>query len=213
MDVAIPRAAAAIFSNSGQICYAGSRLFVQKKSFEKVVEGISKIAQKMKVGDGFQKETELGPLISDRQLDRVLGYVQSGLDEGGSLVTGGKRVDRKGYFVEPTVFTSLGAESTLLKEEIFGPVLAASPINDFEEVAKVANATRYGLGAGIFTTNLSIAHRVANLIRAGNIWINFYGGADKSLPFGGYKESGWGREGSQDGIDAYLEKKAVYIRL
>jgi len=213
MDIAIPRAAAAIFSNSGQICYAGSRLFVQKKSFEKVVDGISGIAQKMKTGDGFRKETELGPLISGRQLDRVLGYVQSGLDEGGSLVTGGKRVGSKGYFVEPTVFTSLGAESALLKEEIFGPVLAASSIDGFEDVAKVANATRYGLGAGIFTTNLSTAHRAANLIRAGNIWINFYGGADKSLPFGGYRESGWGREGSQDGIEAYLEKKAVYIRL
>jgi acyl-CoA reductase-like NAD-dependent aldehyde dehydrogenase len=213
MDIAIPRAAAAIFSNTGQICYAGSRLFVQKKSFDKVVEGIASVAKRMKIGDGFSKETELGPLISSQQRDRVMDYIDIGLRDGGEVVTGGKQLTGEGYFVEPTIFTGLKSQSPVISEEIFGPVLTASPIDDLDELANHANATRYGLGAGIFTRDLSKAHKLANLIRAGNIWINFYGGADKSLPFGGFKESGWGREGGSDGIDAYLEKKAVYIRL
>ena len=213
MDVTIPRAAAAIFLNTGQICYAGSRLFVQKKSFDRVVEGVAAVASKMKIGDGFSKDTELGPLISDHHRERVMGYIAAGVADGGKLVTGGKPLDREGYFIEPTVFTGLDPRSRVVNEEIFGPVLVATPIDDLNELASKANATRYGLGAGIFTRDLSNAHRLANLIRAGNIWVNFYGGADKSLPFGGYKESGWGREGGDDGIEAYLEKKAVYIRL
>ncbi|MCZ7641474.1 MAG: aldehyde dehydrogenase family protein [Pseudorhodoplanes sp.] len=213
MDIAIPRAAAAIFANTGQICYAGSRLYVQKKSFDRVVEGVAAAGRKMKIGDGFSKDTELGPLISSQQHKRVLGYIEAGRAEGGALVSGGKALEREGYFVEPTVFTGLAPDSRLLNEEIFGPVLVATPIDDLNELAAKANATRYGLGAGIFTRDLSNAHRLANLIRAGNIWVNFYGGADKSLPFGGYKESGWGREGGEDGIEAFLEKKAVYIRL
>lgn len=212
MEIAIPRAAAAIFSNAGQICYAGSRLYVQKRSFEKVVDGVAAAARKMRIGDGFSKQTELGPLISGQQQSRVMGYIETGRAEG-TLVTGGKAPERPGYFVEPTVFTGIGSTSRLMTEEIFGPVLVASPVDDLNELATEANATRYGLGAGIFTRDLSNAHRLANLIRAGNIWVNFYGGADKSLPFGGYKESGWGREGGEEGIEAFLEKKAVYIRL
>lgn len=213
MDIAIPRAAAAIFANSGQICYAGSRLFIQRKSFEKVVEGIAAIAKKMRIGDGFDKQTELGPLISARQRESVLAYIESGLAEGAELLTGGSAADREGYFVQPTVFANTRADMRVVQEEIFGPVLAAMPFGSLEEVAPLANASRYGLGAGVFTSDLSTAHRAAKAIAAGNVWVNFYGGADKSLPFGGFKESGWGREGGSDGIEAFMEKKAVYIRL
>ena len=213
MDIAIPRAAAAIFSNSGQICYAGSRLFIQKNSFDKVVAGIAAIAAKMKVGDGFDPKTELGPLISAHQLKGVMSYIDSGIADGAELVTGGKAVSRSGYFVEPTVFANTRPELRMVREEIFGPVLSAMPFNDLKDLAASANATRYGLGAGIFTRDVSTAHRAAKLIQAGNVWVNFYGGADKSLPFGGYKESGWGREGGMEGVEAFMEKKAVYIRL
>lgn len=213
METAIPRAAAAIFSNSGQICYAGSRLFVQRKSYDKVVAGIAAIAAKMRIGNGFESKTELGPLISRRQHERVLAYIASGRAEGAELVVGGAASGDKGYFVEPTVFANPGAGMRIVQEEIFGPVLAAMPFDAVEQVAALANATRYGLGAGVFTRDLATAHRTAKAIQAGNVWVNFYGGADKSLPFGGYKESGWGREGGVEGIEAFMEKKAVYIRL
>ncbi len=213
LDTAIPRAAAAIFTNSGQVCYAGSRLYVQRKSYDKVMAGIAAIAQKMRIGDGFDPKTEIGPLISRRQRDSVMQYVENGLAEGAELVTGGKAVERDGYFVQPTVFANTRADMRIAREEIFGPVLAAMPFDTVEEVAGLANDTRYGLGAGVFTRDVSTAHRVAKAVQAGNVWVNFYGGADKSLPFGGYKESGWGREGGMDGVEAFMEKKAVYIRL
>jgi acyl-CoA reductase-like NAD-dependent aldehyde dehydrogenase len=213
LRTAIPRAASAIFANSGQICYAGSRLFVEKKSFDEVVSGIAEIAGKMKIGDSFDPKTELGPLISDQQRRRVMSSIDGASGEGAELVTGGRQLDGEGYFVAPTVFANTDPGSRLVREEIFGPVLAAMPISSIEEAASVANDTRYGLGAGIFTRDISKTHRLAQMIRTGNVWINFYGGADKSLPFGGYKESGWGREGGVEGIDAFLEKKAVYIRL
>ena len=213
LKTAIPRAAAAIFSNSGQICYAGSLLFAQKPVFDKVVAGVAEIAKKMRIGDGFEDSTELGPLISGNQHSRVLDYITDGINTGAELVTGGKPVDRPGYFVEPTVFVKTDPKQKIVREEIFGPVLSAMPFDDLSEVPKLANATSYGLGAGVFTTNLSTAHKAARMIRAGNIWVNFYGGSDKSLPFGGYKESGWGREGGYAGLDAFLEQKAVYMRL
>jgi phenylacetaldehyde dehydrogenase len=213
LKTAIPRAAAAIFSNSGQICYAGSLLFIQKSIFDKVVTGIAAIAEKMRIGDGFDQSTELGPLISEAQRSRVLEYIADGTATGAEVVTGGKAVDRPGYFVEPTIFVKTRPEQRIVREEIFGPVLSAMPFDDLSDLPKLANATSYGLGAGIFTSNISTAHRAARAIRAGNIWVNFYGGSDKSLPFGGYKESGWGREGGYAGLDAFLEQKSVYIRL
>lgn len=213
MKTAIPRAAAAIFSNSGQICYAGSRLFVQKSRFDEVVSGIAEIANRTRVGDGFDPQTEMGPLISGAQRDRVMEYIEGARQGGAELVTGGGRLDREGYFVTPTVFAKVDPQARLAREEVFGPVLAATPFSDFDEAVAAANDTRYGLGAGVFTRDISTAHRLASRIQAGNIWINFYGGADKSLPFGGYKESGWGREGGLEGIEAFLEKKAVYVRL
>lgn len=213
LEQAIPRAAGAIFSNSGQVCYAGSRLYIQSGVFDRVVAGVAEVARTMRVGDGFDRETDLGPLISEKQRRTVMDYIQSGLEGGAELVTGGRSLDRSGYFVEPTVFANPGKQARIVSEEIFGPVLAAMPFNHIDEVASLANDTPYGLGAGVFTSNVSTAHRVARSVRAGNVWVNFYGGADKSMPFGGYKESGWGREGGPEGIDAFLEKKAVYIRL
>lgn len=213
LKVAIPRAAAAIFSNSGQICYAGSLLFVQRPVFDKVVMGIAEIAAKMRIGDGFDESTELGPLISAAQRSRVLDYIADGKATGAELVTGGRAVDRPGYFVEPTVFIKTKPEQKIVREEIFGPVLAAMPFEDLSELPSLANATSYGLGAGIFTSNLSTAHKAARAIRAGNVWVNFYGGSDKSLPFGGFKQSGWGREGAFAGLEAFLEEKSVYVRL
>ncbi|MBV7483194.1 aldehyde dehydrogenase family protein [Bordetella sp. BOR01] len=213
LKIAIPRAAAAIFSNSGQICYAGSRLFVQQGVYEEVLAGIAGVASNMRIGDGFDADTELGPLISEHQRDRVMSYIDSARSEGAELVAGGQRLDRNGYFVQPTVFSGTRVDMRFMREEIFGPVLGAMPFAGIDDVETLANATRFGLGAGIFTRSVSTAHRVARLIRTGNVWVNFYGGSDKSLPFGGYKESGWGREGGIEGIEAFMEKKAVYIRL
>lgn len=213
MRKTIPRAAAAIFANSGQICYAGSRLFVHEDCYDEVVEGITKIASETRLGDGFAPETQMGPLISASQVERVMSYIQGARTAGAELVAGGARPDLPGHFVQPTVFSHVNPDTPLVSEEIFGPVLAAMSFRELDEAVSLANNTRYGLGAGIFTDNLSTAHRLAARIRTGNVWVNFYGGADKSLPFGGYKESGWGREGGPEGIDAFLEKKAVYIRL
>ncbi len=213
MDKAIPRAANAIFANTGQICYAGSRLYIQKESFDRVVAGIADIARNMRIGDGFDPKTQMGPLISEQQQRRVLEYIDLGVAEGAELVEGGGRFGESGYFVSPTVFNTTGKTGRLTQEEIFGPVLAAMPFSGLEDLATLANDTDYGLGAGVFTRDVGNAHMAAKLIRTGNVWVNFYGGTDKSLPFGGYKQSGWGREGGQDGIDAFLEKKSVYIRL
>lgn len=213
LATAIPRAAAAIFTNSGQVCYAGSLLFVQKRSFDRVVQGIAAVARRMKIGDGFDPQTELGPLISRAQRERVQAYVDDARRAGTELVTGGQAPERSGWFYEPTIFAGPRDDAPLVREEIFGPVLAARPFDGLDDLPALANATRYGLGAGIFTSNVATAHKAAKLIRAGNVWVNFYGGADKSLPFGGYRESGWGREGGLEGIEAFMEKKAVYLRL
>ena len=213
MRTAVPRAAAATFANAGQICYAGTRLYVHDSCYDQVVEGISKIAEDTRLGDGFEKDTQMGPLVSARQADRVMSYIDGARSAGNAPVAGGKRLDRPGYFVAPTVFSEPDPQGPLVREEIFGPVVAAMRFRDVEEAASLANDSRYGLGAGIFTENLSTAHRMAALIRTGNVWVNFYGGSDKALPFGGYRESGWGREGGPEGLDAFLEHKSVYMRL
>lgn len=213
MRKAIPRAAAAIFANAGQVCYAGSRLFVHEECYDEVLDGIAKIAATTQLGDGFAETTQMGPLISARQADRVMSYIDTARQSGVELLAGGARPDGPGHFVQPTVFSHVSPDTPLVSEEIFGPVLAAMPFSDPYHAAALANDTRYGLGAGIFTQNLSVAHKLASRIKTGNVWVNFYGGSDKALPFGGYKESGWGREGGPEGIDAFLEHKAVYMRL
>ncbi len=213
LEAAIPAAAMGIFLNTGQVCYAGSRLFVQASIHDKVVAGLEAAAKAMNPGSGLERKTNLGPLISARQRERVLSYIESGRAEGAELVTGGGTVGDQGYFVEPTIFTNTKPEMKIVQEEIFGPVLSVATFDGLEDVARLGNATSYGLGAGVYTRDIGNAHRAARLLDAGMVWVNCYGRTDKSLPFGGFKQSGWGRENGPEGLDAYLEKKAVYVKL
>lgn len=213
MDLTIPGAAMGIFGNTGQICVAGSRLFVQKKSFDKVVAGIADVANGIRIGSGLDPETAIGPLISGAQRDKVLAYIESGRKDGAEIVAGGDAVDGAGFFVKPTVFANVNRDMRIVREEIFGPVLVATPIDDIDELVAAANDTRYGLGAGIYTNDLSKAHGVAERLQAGSVWINGYGFLDPALPFGGYKESGWGRELGPEGLAAFQETKTVYMQL
>jgi phenylacetaldehyde dehydrogenase len=209
-SAAIAGAASAIFFNHGQCCVAGSRLYVQQGSFDEVVNGVAEIAKSIKVGPGLEQDTEMGPLVSDEQLRRVTGLVQSGMAEGAKAVAGGGgRHGNRGYFVEPTVLTNTHPEMTVVREEIFGPVVVAAPFSDLDEVAAVANDTPYGLGAGIWTKDISKAHALAKKLRAGSVYINCYNVFDASLPFGGYKQSGWGREMGHEVLENYTEIKAI----
>jgi phenylacetaldehyde dehydrogenase len=212
-EVAIAGAANAIFFNHGQCCVAGSRLFVQEDRFDEVVAGVAEIAKTIKLGDGFDPETQMGPLVSQEQLDRVTGFLDSGKSDGATEVTGGSRKGDRGYFVEPTVLTNTRPDMRIVREEIFGPVVVAAPFQSVDDIAKVANDTPYGLGAGIWTKDISKAHALAKRIRAGTVWINCYNIFDASLPFGGYKQSGWGREMGHQVLEAYTELKSVCAQL
>jgi acyl-CoA reductase-like NAD-dependent aldehyde dehydrogenase len=213
MDVAIPGASMAIFANTGQVCFAGSRLFVQRKSYDQVLQGIAKFAAGIKIGSGLDPNNLLGPLISQQQRERVMSYVRSGVADGGEVVYGGDVLGAPGYFMQPTIIANLKASAKIVREEVFGPVLVATPFDEFEEVVDMANDTRYGLGAGIFTRDINKAHNAARLIRAGSIWVNCYGVLHPNLPFGGFGESGLGREMGVHGLDAFLEAKSTFIKL
>jgi acyl-CoA reductase-like NAD-dependent aldehyde dehydrogenase len=213
LDAAIAGAASGIFSNTGQMCMAGSRLFVHRKVFDKVVAGIGDIARSLKVGSGFDAATAIGPLISLKQQERVAEFIDIGKAEGAELVTGGRAIPRAGYFIEPTVFANVQADMRIMREEIFGPVLVATPFDDIEPMIHAANDTRYGLASGIFTRDINKAHLVASRLEAGTVWINGYGEFQQTMPFGGYKESGWGRELGSDSLDAFLETKSVIVTL
>ncbi len=214
LDKAITGAAMAIFANSGQVCFAGSRLYIQRNIFDKVIEGVAKVGAAMRLGSGMDPQTQMGPLVSAQQMARVLSYVESGIGEGAELVCGGQRHGDKGFFVAPTVFANRDRKAIrIAEEEIFGPVVTAMPFDGLEELEALANATPYGLGSGIYTSNVTTAHRAAKLIRAGNVWINCYGILDKAMPFGGFKQSGWGRESGFEGIAPFLETKSVYTML
>ena len=202
-------AALAVFFNSGQVCIAASRLYVEASAFDRVVEAVSAAAQSFQVGHGRDPNTMIGPLVSRTQQDRVMGYIEKGVAEGGEVVTGGRRHGNEGYFVEPTVFVNTAPDATVVREEIFGPVVVATPFKDIDEVIRQANDTRYGLAANIWTRDLSRAHLTAARLQAGTVWINTHGINDTSAPFGGFKESGWGREMSEEGIYAYTESKTV----
>jgi phenylacetaldehyde dehydrogenase len=208
-DGAVEGAANAIFFNHGQCCVAGSRLFVQQSRFDEVVDGVAEIAKSIKIGSGMDPTTQMGPLVSEEQLRRVTGYLEAGRGDGATAVTGGGRHGQEGYFVEPTVITNTRPEMSIVREEIFGPVVVAEPFGSLDEIAAVANDTTYGLGAGIWTKDISKAHALAKKIRAGTIWINCYNVFDAALPFGGYKQSGWGREMGHEALEAYTEVKAV----
>ncbi|WP_284982303.1 aldehyde dehydrogenase family protein [Arthrobacter sp. efr-133-TYG-118] len=211
IDAAIEGAANAIFFNQGEACEAGSRLYVQSKVYDRVVEGVAKIASEMKVGDSLAPDTQMGPLVSEQQLNTVLGYLESGRSEGATAVTGGRRKGDVGYFVEPTVLVDTKPSMRVVKEEIFGPVVTAMPFNDVDDIIRTANDTNYGLAAAVWTSDVSKAHNVASKLKAGTVWINSYHILDPALPFGGYKQSGWGREHGAAVLDAYTETKTVIL--
>src|SRR5580700_6122093 len=213
LDAAIAGAASAIFFNHGQCCCAGSRLYVEKKIFDKVVEGVAEHAKKINVGSGQDESTDMGPLVSVEQLNRVCGYLESGFSEGAKAVVGGGRHGDKGYFVKPTVLVNTNEKMKVVQEEIFGPVVTAIPFSDPAEVLAQANDSVYGLAAGIWTRDISKAHRLASQLRAGTVWINCYNIFDAALPFGGYKQSGWGREMGHEVLEQYTEVKAVCTAL
>lgn len=211
---AIPGAADAIFSNAGQVCVAGSRLYIEEPVFDEVMNGVIDYANNLQVGPAHDAKTEMGPLISEAHLASVLGAVEAGVKEGANLSAGGKRLDAGGgYFMAPTVLSDVTQSMSVVREEIFGPVLVATKAKDLQSCLDLGNDSRYGLAASIWTENLGKAHKLAATIRAGLVWINCHGIPDMAVPFGGYKQSGWGRENGLEGLLAYTELKSVVCKL
>jgi phenylacetaldehyde dehydrogenase len=215
MSVTGPGAARAIFTNSGQVCAAGSRLYAHTRVFDKVVAAVAEEARKIRVGPALGDGTQMGPLVSKEQLERVSGYVEQGENDGATVVTGGNRIGDQGYFIEPTILTDLKPDMSVMREEIFGPVLCATRFDDddLDRIAAEANRTTYGLAGSVWTRDLSIAHRMVRKIRAGSIGVNMHTSIDPALPFGGFKQSGWGREKGSEVLDLYTEVKSVVMAL
>ncbi len=217
LEAAIRGAFSGIFYNKGEVCAAGSRLFVEKSIHDRIVGQLAERADAVVLGDPRDKATRMGPVVSAGQMDAVLGYIASGKTEGATVAAGGRRATEvnggRGYFVRPTVFAGVTPQMKIAREEIFGPVLAVLPFDDVDDVVSRANETIYGLAAGVWTRDVAKAHRVARAIRAGTVWVNTYNLYDPALPFGGFKESGYGRDLGEEALDGYLETKSVWIDL
>jgi phenylacetaldehyde dehydrogenase len=215
LDAAGAGAAAGIFYNQGQVCTAGSRLYVHKSAFDKVVGAVADRANAIKVGSGLDESNDMGPLVSEEQLNRVMGFFDSGRQEGAKAVAGGERLGNRGYFVKPTVYTGTNRDMRLIREEIFGPVIAAEPFDDddLDRIAAIANDSDFGLAASVWSRDISKALKMASKIKAGTVWVNSHNVYDAALPFGGFKQSGWGREMGEYAIQNYTEVKAVTVKL
>jgi phenylacetaldehyde dehydrogenase len=215
LDTAAIGAANAIFFNHGQCCCAGSRLYIESKAYDKIMPKLIDYSQKIKLGPGMDTSTEMGPLVSSEQYERVTGFLESGKKGGGKAASGGGRPGNlsKGYFVQPTVFTDVKPDARILQEEIFGPVVCTIPFKDVDEVAKAGNDTTYGLAAAVWTKDISKANRLAQTIKAGTVWINCYNVFDAAAPFGGYKQSGFGREMGKAALEMYTQIKTVWTNL
>lgn len=210
---AIPGALNGVMFNQGQVCCAGSRVFIQKKQYDNVIADMVSHAQNIKQGAGIHADTEIGPLVSTEQQQRVLNYIDKGVREGAELLVGGEKTQEQGYFVSPTIFANVQDEMTIAKEEIFGPVISALPYENLDELIDRANKSEYGLAAGIWTRDVVNAHYIANNLRAGTVWVNCYNVFDAASPFGGYKQSGIGREMGSYALDNYTEVKSVWISM
>ncbi|MET0314969.1 MAG: aldehyde dehydrogenase family protein [Hansschlegelia sp.] len=217
MEAAVAGAGMGVFANTGQICCAGTRLLIERPIYDEFVRRVSAYARSLKVGPGVDPSTQIGPVVNAAQLERVAGYLEIGAQEGAVTSAGGKRLTdgalKDGYFIEPTVLSGVNNDMRVAQEEIFGPVASAIPFDTLEEAALISNATPFGLGGGVWTQNLSTAHRMAKAIRTGTVWVNNYGGLDPVVPFGGYKASGYGRESGVEHLSAYLETKSVVVKL
>lgn len=210
---AIPGALSGVMFNQGQVCSAGSRLFVPKKMYDNVMADLVLYYKKLNQGAGLSPETTIGPLVSEEQQKRVMGYIEKGIEEGAEVLCGGSNPFDQGYFVSPTVFADVNDEMTIAKEEIFGPVISAIPFNDIDEVIERANKSQFGLAAGVWTENVKTAHYVASKVRAGTVWVNCYNVFDAASPFGGFKQSGLGREMGSYALNNYTEVKSVWLNL
>jgi acyl-CoA reductase-like NAD-dependent aldehyde dehydrogenase len=216
MEAAVRGALTGIFYNKGEVCAAGSRLFLEESIHEPFMSKLTDRVKSLKVGDPMDKATRMGPVVSKSQMETVLSYIESGKQEGARLVAGGGRADvgtGKGYFVQPTIFDGVTNQMTIAREEIFGPVLSVIPFHSVEDGIAQGNHTSYGLAAAVWTRDVSKALKAAKAIRAGTVWVNAYNLFDAALPFGGFKESGFGREMGSVGLDNYTEVKTVWVDL